>query len=458
MADPLQAQDGSPAGPAIATGFESLGIGQPLLAAAARVGWLQPTEVQSQAIPAVLEGRDLRVQAPTGTGKTASYLLPLLQALLSEPARLAQRPYRLHALVLVPTRELATQVGAAAKALAPQVRTEVAVGGLSINPQLMALRGGTHLLVATPGRLLDLKDHRVLHLPDLRMLVLDEADRLLDGGFIDETRQVLAVMPRRRQTLMFSATWSQAARALAQTFQPEALALAVEAPAKDSSALATADTGDGAHASASPALASIAQRCIVVETARRTQLLRHLIQSGQWPRALVFVATQHATEHIASKLWQAGIRAAALHGQLSQGRRAQVLQDLANGQLSVLVSTDLAARGLDVPLLEAVVNYDLPRSASDHAHRIGRTGRAGAGGHAVSFVLADAPGSEAHFRLIEKRQQLRVAREQVEGFEPSQVLPVLPSDPNGGVKGRRVSKKDKLRAAQAAQAKTVKSG
>jgi superfamily II DNA/RNA helicase len=392
--------------------------------------------VQCQVVPAVLQGRDVCVQAPTGTGKTASFLLPLLQGLLALPGIEAQRPRRLYALVLSPTRELAAQIGAAAQALAPQLRTVVAVGGLSINPQLMALRGGAHLLVATPGRLLDLKTHRVLHLPDVRVLVLDEADRLLDAGFADETRRVLALMPRQRQTLMFSATWPDAARDLARSAQTDALDLRV----------ATVDPVLDAAASAGPP-ALIDQRAVVVDTAQRTPLLRQLIRIHRWPRVLVFVATQHASEHVADKLRQAGVPAAALHGQLSQGRRAQGLADLETGHLQVLVATDLAARGLHVPALDAVVNFDLPRSTADYTHRIGRTGRAGASGVAVSFVLADAPGSEAHFRLIEKRQQQRVPREVLAGFEPAVVLPVQAADPNGGVKGRRMSKKDKLRAA-----------
>ena len=437
--------------------FEDLGLNAPLARAAAAAGWVQPTPVQRRVVPAVLQGRDVLVQAPTGTGKTASFVLPLLQRLQSQPGLEEQRPRRLFALVLAPTRELASQIGAAAQALAPQVKTVVAVGGLSINPQLMALRGGAHLLVATPGRLLDLVQHRALHLPDLQVLVLDEADRLLDAGFADETRRVLAliglpspqkgsgmspwgrpggVMPRRCQTLMFSATWPAAARELARSAQTDALELSV---------------GPAAPASEEPAAtaSAIEQRAIVVNTASRTPLLRHLIRTHRWPRVLVFVATQHTSEHVADKLRQAGVPAAALHGQQSAGRRSQGLADLQSGHLQVLVATDLAARGLHVPALDAVVNFDLPRAAADHTHRIGRTGRAGARGVALSFVLADAPGSEAHFRLIEKRQQQRVPRETVVGFEPPAVLPALPADPNGGVKGRRPSKKDKLRAAAA---------
>ena len=377
-----------------------LGLGPELARAAAAAGWAVPRGIQVAAIPAVLQGRDVLGQAPTGSGKTGAFLLPLLQQLLADPARLQERPRRLHALLLAPTRELAVQTGAAAHALAPQLKTVVAVGGLSINPQMMALRGGTHLLVATPGRLLDLTRQNAVRLSDVQVLVLDEADRLLDAGFADETQRVLMLLPRQRQTLLFSATLPPEVQALAQATQRDALALHEAA----------------AEAEGAP---QITQRVIVVDTARRTALLRQLLKSEGWSRTLVFVATQYATEHVADKLRQQGIAAAALHGQLSSGRRGQALDDFAAGRVQVLVATDLAARGLDMILLPAVVNYDLPRSTADYTHRIGRTGRAGAAGVALSFVCADEPASEAHFRLIEKRQKQRVPRERLAGFEPA---------------------------------------
>ena len=445
-------------------GFASLGLNGALAQAAAAAGWVQPTPVQRAVLPAVLQGRDVLAQAATGSGKTAGFVLPLLQRILSQPGVLHDRPRRLVALVLAPSRELAAQIGAAAQALAPQLKTEVVVGGLSVNPQMMALRGGAHILVATPGRLLDLTRRNAVRLADLQVVVLDEADRLLDADFADETRRVLALLPRPRQTLLFSATLPDAVLALAASVQTDALRVMLpevpEAPAVPATRPAPGADGPDTHAPAQPAGAAAAtappaieQRAIVVDSARRTALLRHLIASQRWPRVLVFAATQHASEHVADKLRQAGLPAAALHGQLSQGRRAQVLADLRSGHLQVLVATDLAARGLDVPALDAVVNLDLPRSAVDYTHRIGRTGRAGARGVAVSFVLADAPGSEAHFRLIEKRQQRRVARETVSGFEPvpspEPGPPAATVDISGGVKGRRMSKKDKLRATAA---------
>ena len=423
-----------PAGPAPdsapdATTLTELGLAPDLARAAAAAGWVHATPIQAEAIPAILQGRDVLGLAPTGSGKTAAFLLPVLHRLLAVPGVHDERPRRVRALVLAPTRELAQQIEAAVSALAPGLKTVLAVGGVSINPQMMVLRGGAHLVVATPGRLLDLVGQRALSLGGVQMLVLDEADRLLDLGFADELHRVLAWLPAKRQTLMFSATMPDAVAALADQVLSDALHLDAR-PAGD------APAGD------------ITQRAIEVDTAQRTPLLRHLIKKEGWTRVLVFVATQYASEHVADKLRQAGLPAAALHGQLSAGRRRQALLDLADGRLAVLVATDLAARGLDVDGLAVVVNHDLPRSAVDYTHRIGRTGRAGMPGLAVSFICADAPGSEAHFRLIEKRQAQRVPRERVAGFEPAaSATPAQAPDPQGGIKGRRKSKKDKLREA-----------
>jgi superfamily II DNA/RNA helicase len=425
-----------PAAPvAVATGFAALGLTPALVIAASAAGWTAATAIQAAALPAILAGRDLLALAPTGSGKTAAFALPLLQQLLAQPALAAERPRRLRTLVLVPTRELALQTADALRGLAlglvPAIKAVVAVGGASINPQMMALRGGAHLVVATPGRLLDLLGQGALRLSDVSLLVLDEADRLLDLGFADELARLLAVLPAKRQTLLFSATLPDAVAELAASVLRDPLRVQAPAPAE-------------------AALPAIHQRAIVVDHARRTPLLRHLIAHEGWRRVLVFVATQYAAEHVADKLRRAGVAAEALHGRLSPGRRRQGLVDLQAGRLTVLVATDLAARGLDLDGLEVVVNHDLPRSAVDHVHRIGRTGRAGAAGLAVSLIAADAPGSEAHFRLIEKRQQQRAPREQVPGFEPAAApVPALPADPQGGVKGRRPSKKDRLRAAAA---------
>jgi ATP-dependent RNA helicase RhlE len=303
-------------------------------------------------------------------------------------------------------------------------------GGVSVNPQMMRLRGGADVVIATPGRLLDLLDRNAVRLDSVESLVLDEADRLLDLGFSAEREQVLAALPAERQNLLFSATFPADVQALADNLLREPVR--VEAASQD---------GD------EPA---IVQRVIEVDPGRRTELLRHLVQQDGWRRVLVFVATRHATEHVARKLYDRGIHAAPLHGEMSQSQRSEALRNFKDGRLHVLLTTDLAARGIDIPGLEVVVNYDLPRSPDDYVHRIGRTGRAGVSGLAVNFVGA---ASEAHFQLIEKRQNLALPREQVAGFEPVEETMEPVADRGngvGGIKGKRPSKKDKLRAAAAA--------
>jgi len=406
--------------------FNSLGLDPALVRAATDKGYAAPTAIQLEAIPPILQGRDLLGAARTGSGKTAAFSLPLLQRLAAEPR---QTPRRLRALILVPTRELAAQVGESMRGLAQHLpvplKIAVAFGGVSINPQMMALRGGADIMIATPGRLLDLIDHRALRLSTVSMLVLDEADRLFDLGFAEELNRILALLPERRQNLLFSATFPQAIQSLA------------EAPLRDPVRVEVAS-----EAAEEP---TIQQRAIEVDASRRTQLLRQLIEKSGWPRVLVFVATKHASEIVADKLRKAGVDAEPFHGLLSQGKRTQVLTDFKASRVRAVIATDLAARGIDVVQLPVVVNYDLPRSAVDYVHRIGRTGRAGASGLAVSFVSAD---TEAHFRLIEKRQGLNVPRERVAGFEPVETATPAAAAPNtGGIKGKRPSKKDKLRAA-----------
>ncbi|MBO9685209.1 MAG: DEAD/DEAH box helicase [Mitsuaria chitosanitabida] len=403
--------------------FAALGLTPRLLRAADALGFEVPTPIQAAAIPAALAGRDVRACASTGSGKTAAFAFPVMRRFDVE-VRPALR--RAQVLVLVPTRELAAQVGdtlrAIGQSLEEPVKVSVLVGGLSINPQLMALRGGTDIVVATPGRLLDVVDKNGVDLSRLDCLVLDEADRLLDGGFADEVSEVLALLPRRRQNLLFSATFPTEVQALADELLRDPVRIDVsDAP------LSQAD---------------IEQRAIEVDTDRRTPLLRHLIEDGAWSRVLVFVATRYACDHVADKLRRAGLAAEAFHGDASQGARARILSEFKSRELRVLVATDLGARGIDIAQLPVVVNYDLPRSTVDYVHRIGRTARAGASGLAISFVTAD---TESHFRLIEKRQGLRVARERIAGFEPTQTA--TPEQATGGIKGKRPSKKDKLRAA-----------
>jgi ATP-dependent RNA helicase RhlE len=414
--------------------FSNLGFAPSVLPALQRAlkeeGFTAPTDIQTAAIPAILQGRDVLGSAQTGSGKTAAFALPMLQH-IAQAAPMS--PRRTHSLIIVPTRELAVQVGNAinsfAKYLPQRVKVAVVFGGVSINPQMMHLRGGVDLVVATPGRLLDLIDSNAVSISRASTLVLDEADRLLDMGFGDELGRILALLPRKRQNLFFSATFPAAIEALASSMLHDPLRVEV---------LSAPETEP-----------DITQRAIQVDTPRRTMLLRHLIATHQWPRVLVFAATKHATEIIAVKLRTAGIAAEPFHGELSQGKRTQVLMDFKASKLQVVVATDVAARGIDIAQLPVVVNYDLPRSAVDYTHRIGRTGRAGESGLAVSLVTA---AMMAHWKLIEKRQRLSVALEQVAGFEPTEEVPepiaVSPSSTNnGGVKGLRPSKKDKLRAA-----------
>ena len=413
--------------------FSALGLSAELVRAAGDLGFQTPTPIQAQAIPAILAGSDLVGSAQTGSGKTGAFGLPLLQRLQQDGP--APAPRRVRALVLVPTRELAAQVGEVLRSLGerlPQVpKIAVLFGGVSINPQMMGLRGGADAVVATPGRLLDLLEHNALKLDAVQMLVLDEADRLLDLGFSEELQRVLALLPTRRQNLFFSATFPPEVQTLANSLLRDPVRVEVSATAANEPA--------------------IVQRVIAVDAIKRTELLRHLLKQNErdWSRVLVFVATRYATEHVAWKLHKNGIFATPFHGELSQGARAKVLAEFKNGQWDVVVTTDLAARGIDIAQLPVVVNYDLPRSAVDYVHRIGRTGRAGESGLAVSFVSAS---SEAHMALIEKRQGTSLPREVIAGFEPTDTAVTAspnPSPGTGGVKGKRPSKKDKLRAAAA---------
>jgi superfamily II DNA/RNA helicase len=412
--------------------FAALGLSPALQRAVRAQGYTQPTPIQDLAIPAILQGSDVLATAQTGSGKTAAFALGLLQRLELAPLEVTRRP---QALVLVPTRELCAQVAEEFRKLGlplpRSVKVAAVYGGVEIAPQIDKLRSGVDVLVATPGRLLDLARQNAVDLQGAKALVLDEADRMLDLGFADELEQVLTLMPAERQNLFFSATFPDAVQALAQRLLREPQRIAV---------------------SAEPHLQpDIELRAIAVDPSRRAQLLRHLIEHNPWSRILVFVATTHTAEMLAGKLRRAHIYAEAFYGALTQGKRTQVWSDFKASRLKVLVATDVAARGLDVAHLAVVVNFDLPRSAVDFTHRIGRTARAGQSGLAISFVSAD---TERHFRLIAKRYGLAGDLEIVEGFEPQETQaapPPLGFDPStGGIKGKRPSKKDKLRAAAAA--------
>jgi len=355
--------------------FEKLGLAPELIAALNERGYSAATPIQEAAIPALLAGRDVLAAAQTGTGKTAAFMLPVLQRL---GKALHGSP---RALVLTPTRELAAQVAASAEVYGARtgLSSTVIFGGVSEKPQIEALRRGCDLLVATPGRLLDLAQQRMLDLSQVRCLVLDEADRMLDMGFIHAIRRILRLLPRERQNLMFSATYSAAIRELASGLLRAPLNIEV-APRN-----ATA--------------ARITERLYRVPREHKRWLLAHLITAGQWPQVLVFTRTKHGANRLTQQLLGHGIRAAAIHGNKSQAARMRALQDFKGGRISVLVATEVAARGLDIQELPCVVNYELPNVPEDYVHRIGRTARAGAAGCAVSLV---APEEAPQLRDIEK--------------------------------------------------------
>jgi ATP-dependent RNA helicase RhlE len=345
--------------------FTDLGLKPELVRAVADKGYATPTPIQREAIPAVLAGRDVLAGAQTGTGKTAAFVLPILQNLAAQAGRAPR------ALVLTPTRELAAQVAESARAYGRHVdlRTVVLFGGVSEKPQIAALRAGCDLLVATPGRLLDLVQQRILDLGQVRCCVLDEADRMLDMGFIHAIRQILKLLPRERQTLMFSATYSEDIRLLAgrSLRNPVAIEVAARNAAAD----------------------RIDQLVYRVPKEHKRDLLAHLIDSGNWHQVLVFTRTKHGANRLTQGLLGSGVRAAAIHGNKSQAARVRALADFKQNRVTALVATEVAARGLDIVELPHVVNFELPNVPEDYVHRIGRTARAGGSGSAVSLVSAD---------------------------------------------------------------------
>ena len=366
----------------------------------AEKGYSQPTPVQAEAIPIVLRGRDLLAGAQTGTGKTAGFALPMLQRLAADPS--ARR--RLRALVLTPTRELAAQVEESFRAYGRHLRltSTVVFGGVNINPQIQSLKRGVDILVATPGRLLDHLRSRTVDLSGIEILVLDEADRMLDMGFIHDIRRVLQALPAQRQNLFFSATFSSEIRQLADSFLRSPSEVAV---ARD-------------HATAE----LVTQLVHPVDKARKRALLSYLIGSGDWHQVLVFTRTKHGANRLAEQLQKDGINAVAIHGNKSQGARTRALSGFKDGSVRALVATDIAARGLDIEELPHVVNYELPNVPSDYIHRIGRTGRAGASGVALSLVCDEEHG---FLRDIERLIRLQIQRRTVTGFEPGSAIPAI---------------------------------
>ncbi|KES20743.1 MULTISPECIES: DEAD/DEAH box helicase [unclassified Pseudomonas] len=380
--------------------FAALGLIEPLLRALDGLGYQNPTPVQAQAIPAVLKGRDLLAAAQTGTGKTAGFALPLLQKLLQEGPQVAANSVR--ALVLVPTRELAEQVHDSFRAYGQHVplRTAVAYGGVSINPQMMKLRKGVDVLVATPGRLLDLYRQNALKFTQLQVLVLDEADRMLDLGFARELQEVFAALPKRRQTLLFSATFSEAIRQMAGGLLRDPLSIEV--------------------APRNTAAKTVKQQLITVDKKRKAELFLHLLQARRWRQALVFAKTRKGVDELVGVLQAEGIAADSIHGDKPQPARLRALQRFKDGEVDFLVATDVAARGLDIDQMPLVVNFDLPIVAEDYVHRIGRTGRAGASGQALSLVCADEVQQLA---AIETLIGQLLPRSEEDGFEAEHRVP-----------------------------------
>lgn len=380
--------------------FTSLGLSAPILDAIAEQGYDTPSPIQAQAIPAVLEGKDIMAAAQTGTGKTAGFTLPILE-LLSKGRRAQANQAR--ALILTPTRELAAQVEKSVETYGRNLplRSTVVFGGVKINPQMIKLRKGVDILVATPGRLLDLYNQNAVRFKELEVLVLDEADRMLDMGFIHDIRKIISYLPRQRQNLMFSATFSDDIRNLAKGMVHNPVEISVSPR--------------------NTTVESVKQWICPVDKKQKSALLMHLISQNRWQQVLVFSKTKHGANRLARYLDNYGIKSAAIHGNKSQGARTRALAEFKKGSVQVLVATDIAARGLDIDQLPHVVNFDLPNVPEDYVHRIGRTGRAGATGEAVSLVSAD------EFKLlsdIERLIQQLLAREYIEGFDPVHDLPV----------------------------------
>jgi ATP-dependent RNA helicase RhlE len=379
--------------------FSQLGLAEPLLKAIEKQGFSKPSPIQEKAIPVVMEGRDVLAAAQTGTGKTAGFGLPILHKLLDGKKASGNN---IRALVLTPTRELAAQVEESIRSFSTFVplTTAVVFGGVGINPQMMKLRKGVDVLIATPGRLLDLYQQNAVKFSQLEVLVLDEADRMLDMGFIHDIKKVLKLLPSQRQSLLFSATFSPEITALAQTI-----------------------TRDPVHISTAPAnttVDSVKQHLIAVDKSKKTSALISLIKQEKWSQVLVFSRTKHGANRVADKLSKAKIPAAAIHGNKSQGARTKALSDFKSGDINVLVATDIAARGIDISELPIVVNLDLPNTPADYVHRIGRTGRAGSSGQAWSFVSVDELQS---LKDIETLIQKLLPRETLEGFAPQVPVP-----------------------------------
>lgn len=380
--------------------FKALGLIEPLINAVQKMGYEEPTPIQAQTIPVILRSNDLLASAQTGTGKTASFVLPILQLTNQKPL---SKPRNTRVLILTPTRELAAQVFESLVRLGHYLplRTAVVFGGVKINPQINKLSAGVELLVATPGRLLDLQQQGALRLDGVDTLVLDEADRMLDMGFIHDIRRIIKLLPENRQTLMFSATFTKEIRTLAKSILHQPMEIDV-AP-RNTSAV------------------SVKQYIHPVDKKRKHALLSHLIHKNKWGQTLVFSRTKHGANKLVKQLAESQIHSVAIHGNKTQSQRTKALADFKMGKVHILVATDIAARGIDIEKLPCVVNFDLPQVPEDYVHRIGRTGRAGETGLAVSLVSAD---EVAQLQSIEKLMKQKLERINIDDFEPQHHLPI----------------------------------
>ena len=411
--------------------FASLGLSAPILKAVAEQGYETPSPIQEKAIPAVLEGQDVMAAAQTGTGKTAGFTLPLLEKLSEGPKA---GPNEVRALVLTPTRELAAQVAESVETYGKHLRLKstVVFGGVKINPQMIKLSRGSDVLVATPGRLLDLYNQRAVRFKQLEVLVLDEADRMLDMGFIHDIRKILALLPKERQNLMFSATFSDEIRTLAKTIVRNPVEISVSPR--------------------NTTVKSVKQWIHAVDKKQKPRLLIKEIKLNKWNQVLIFTRTKHGANRLTKQLNEAGITGAAIHGNKSQGARTRALAEFKNGQIQALVATDIAARGLDIDQLPQVVNFDLPNVPEDYVHRIGRTGRAGAEGQAISLVSVD---EIKQLSDIENLIQEHLERRPLEGYHPVNSLPET------NIKPRKTKKPKKTKVfseKEGAQGRTEEKG
>lgn len=396
--------------------FSTLGLSAPLLKAVKEQGYSEPTPIQKQAIPVILSKKDILAGAQTGTGKTAGFTLPLLELLSStKPAKPKQS---IRALILTPTRELAAQVGESVEVYGKYLpfKSAIIFGGVKINPQLVKLKKGVDIVIATPGRLLDHISQKSIDLRDVEFLILDEADRMLDMGFINDIKKILAILPKQKQTLLFSATYSDEIKKLSDKLLNSPVLIEVARPNRASEI--------------------VKQIVYPVDRERKRELLTHLINEGKWKQVLVFTRTKHGANRLSTQLEKDGITAVAIHGNKSQNARTKALADFKKGEVRVLVATDIAARGIDIDQLPHVINYELPNVSEDYVHRIGRTGRAGNEGEAISLVCID---EHEYLANIEKLIKKDIQKVWLKDFKPDPSIKAEPIN-RGGNRGQRAQK------------------